>query len=75
MIAIEATTNKPTNTGSKKKDRPKPNEPTKTPITIPTTGNTNMYLATVSNVELEDGKMVKNEKTDPISLSMYPPSN
>jgi len=74
-IAIEATTNKLTNRGSKMKDNPKPNEPIKSPMTIQTIRNTNMYFAIFSNVAFEDGKIVKNEKTDPISLSINPPSS
>jgi hypothetical protein len=34
-----------------------------------------MYFAILSKVEFEDGKIVKKEKTDPISLNMNPPSN
>ena len=49
-IAIDATTNKLTNKGSKMKDNPKPNEPTKSPIAIPTIGNMNMYFAILSKV-------------------------
>ena len=56
------------------KDNPKPNEPTKSPIAIPTIGNMNMYFAILSNEAFVDGNIVKNEKTDPISLNMYPPS-
>ena len=74
MIAMDATTNKLTNNGSKKKDKPKPNEPIKSPIAIPTIGNRNMYFAILSNEAFDEGKIVKNEKTDPISLNMYPPS-
>ena len=51
-----------------------PNEPTKSPIAIPTIGKTYMYFAIFSRVEFEEGRIVKNEKTEPISLSMYPPS-
>ncbi len=74
-IAIDATTNKLTSSGSKKKDRPNPNEPTKSPIAIPTIGKTYMYFAIFSKVAFDDGNIVKNEKTEPISLSMNPPSN
>lgn len=71
---MDATTNKLTNKGSKKKDNPKPNEPIKSPIDIPTIGNMNMYFAILSNEAFVDGNIVKNEKTDPISLNKYPPS-
>ena len=74
-IAIEATTNKLTNKGSKMEDNPNPKEPINRPTTIPTIGKTNMYFAIFSKVALDDGRIVKNEKTDPISLSMNPPSN
>ena len=48
--------------GSKRKDKPKPNEPTKIPITIPTIGNRYMYFAVSSNVEFDDdGKIVKKQ--------------
>jgi len=70
---MDATTNKLTNNGSRKKDSPKPNEPIKSPIAIPTTGNRNMYFAMLSSEAFDDGMIVKNEKTDPISLNMYPP--
>ena len=70
---MDTTTNKLTNKGSKKKDNPKPNEPTKSPIAIPTIGNMNIYFAILSNEAFDDGKIVKNEKIDPISLSMYSP--
>ncbi len=61
--------------GSKRKDKPKPNEPTKIPIIIPTIGNRYMYFAISSNVELDVGKMVKKENTEPICLNIKPPSN
>ena len=44
------------------------------PIAMPTIGNTYMYFAIFSRVEFEEGKIVRNEKTEPISLSMNPPS-
>jgi hypothetical protein len=56
-------------------DNPKPNEPIKSPITIPTIGKTYMYFAIFSKVELDEGKIVRKEKTAAISLSMNPPSN
>jgi hypothetical protein len=34
-----------------------------------------MYFAVSSNVEFDDGKIVKKEKIDPISLNIKPPSN
>jgi len=74
-IAIEATTNKLTSKGSKKKDNPKPKEPTKSPIAIPTIGKRYMYFAIFSRFAFDDGKIVRKEKTEPISLSMNPPSN
>ena len=58
-IAIEATTNKLTNNGSKKKDKPKPREPTKRPIAIPTIGKRYMYFAIFSKVAFEEGNIVK----------------
>ena len=73
--AIELTTRKLTSIGSKRKDNPKPNPPTKTPIIIPTTGKRYMYFAVSFNVEFDDGKIVKKEKTEPICLNMNPPSN
>ena len=33
-----------------------------------------MYFAVSSNVEFDDGKIVKKEKTEPISLNIKPPS-
>ena len=75
IIAIEATTNKLTSNGSKIKDKPNPKEPTRSPITNPTTGKKYMYFAIVSSCALDDGSIVKNEKIEPISLSIKPPSN
>ena len=73
---MDVTTRKLTMIGSKRKDNPKPNEPTKIPITIPTIGNRYMYFAVSSNVEFDDdGKIVKKEKIDPISLNIEPPSS
>jgi hypothetical protein len=46
----------------------------KIPIAIPTIGNRYMYFATVSRLALLVGIIVKNEKREPISLSMNPPS-
>jgi hypothetical protein len=34
-----------------------------------------MYFAIFSRVAFDDGKIVRKEKTDPISLSINPPSN
>jgi hypothetical protein len=34
-----------------------------------------MYFAISSNVELDVGKMVKKENTEPICLNIKPPSN
>ena len=55
-------------------DNPKANEPTSNPMRIPTIGKMYMYFATVWRSELFAGIIVKNEKTEPISLSMNPPS-
>ena len=57
-----------------RKDKPKPKPPTKIPIIIPTTGKRYMYFAVSSNVEFDDGIIVKKEKTEPISLNIKPPS-
>jgi hypothetical protein len=73
-ITNEATTNKLTINGSKNNESPKPIEPTIKPIAIPTIGKIYMYFAIVSRFELLVGIIVKNEKTEPISLSMNPPS-
>ena len=70
MIAIDVTSIRLTISGSKNKDRPNPIEPTTSPITIPTTGKMYMYFATVSRFVAPVGKIVKNEKIEPISLSM-----
>ncbi len=70
----EATTKRLTINGSRKRERPNPNPPTTRPITIPTIGKTYMNFAIVSKFELVDGNIVKNEKIEPISLSMNPPS-
>jgi len=56
------------------KDR-KPKEPTKSPIAIPTIGKRYMYFAIFSKFAFDDGKIVRKENTEPISLSMNPPSN
>ena len=60
--------------GSRKNESPNPMEPINSPITIPMIGKTCMYFATVSRLVLVEGIIVRNEKTEPISLSMYPPS-
>jgi hypothetical protein len=61
--------------GSKNNDNPKANEPMINPITIPTIGKMYMYFATVSRlVVLLAGIIVRNENTEPISLSMNPPA-
>ena len=73
MSAREATTNNATISGSRKSDRPKPIPPIASPIAIPTIGKMYMYLAIVSRLALFDGSIVKNENTEPISLSMDPP--
>jgi hypothetical protein len=73
--AMDATTNKLTNKVSRRNDYPKTNKPIKSPIIIPTTGKTYMYFAMFSKVAFDDGNIVRNEKTDPISLSMNPPPN
>ena len=74
MIAIDATTNNETTNGSRKNERPNPIEPINNPIAIPMMGKTCMYFATVSRLVLLEGIIVRNEKTELISLSMYPPS-
>jgi hypothetical protein len=61
--------------GSKRNDKPKPKEPTKIPIIIPTIGNRYMYFAISSNVAFDVGKIVKKEKMEPICLNIKPPSN
>jgi hypothetical protein len=74
MIAIDATTKSATINGSRKNESPNPIEPINSPIAIPMIGKTCMYLATVSRLVLLEGIIVRNEKTELISLSMYPPS-
>jgi len=46
----------------------------KIPITNPTIGNRYMYFAIVSKLELLVGSIVKNENTEPISLSIEIPT-
>jgi hypothetical protein len=60
--------------GSKNNDNPKASEPMINPITIPTIGKMYMYFATVSRSVLLVGIIVRNENTEPISLSMNPPA-
>jgi hypothetical protein len=60
--------------GSKNNERPKAIEPMINPITIPTIGKMYMYFATVSRLVLLAGIIVRNENTEPISLSMNPPT-
>jgi hypothetical protein len=74
MIASDATTSSETINGSRKNESPNPIEPINNPIAIPMIGKMCMYLATVSRLVLLEGIIVRNEKTELISLSMYPPS-
>ena len=74
MIAIDTTTNSATINGSRKNESPNPIEAINSPIPIPIIGKTCMYLATVPRSVLLEGIIVRNEKTELISLSMYPPS-
>jgi hypothetical protein len=67
---MEPTTSRATTIGSKKKERPKPSEPMSKPIAIPIIGKTCMYFAVVSRFVLLEGIIVRNEKTELISLSM-----
>ena len=60
--------------GSRKNERPNPIEAMSKPIPIPIIGKTCMYFATVPRSVLLEGIIVRNEKTELISLSMYPPS-
>ena len=43
-------------------------------MTIPTKGNMCIYFAVPSKLALFVGIIVRNEKTEPISLSMNPPT-
>ena len=74
MIAMDTTTNNATINGSRKNESPNPIEAIRSPIPIPIIGKTCMYFATVSRLVLLEGIIVRNEKTELISLSMYPPS-
>ena len=74
MTASDATTNNATINGSRKNERPNPIEAISRPIAIPIIGKTCMCLATVPKSVLLEGIIVRNEKTELISLSMYPPS-
>ena len=74
MTAMDATTNSETINGSRKNERPNPTEPINSPIAIPMIGKMCIYFATVSRLVLLEGIIVRNEKTELISLSMYPPS-
>jgi hypothetical protein len=74
ITAIDATANSETINGSKKNESPNPIEPIINPIAIPMMGKICMYFATVSRLVLLEGIIVRNEKTELISLSMYPPS-
>ena len=69
ITAKEATTNSDVINGSRNKDKPKPNDPTRRPIAIPAIGNRYMCLATVSRFALLVGIIVRNEKTEQICLS------
>ena len=71
---MDATTSSETINGSRKNESPKPIEPINNPIAIPMMGKTCMYFATVSRLVLLEVIMVRKEKTELISLSMYPPS-
>jgi len=45
------------------------------PILLKPIGKRYMYFAIFSRVAFDDGKIVRKEKTEPISLSINPPSN
>ena len=74
MIAMDTTTNNATINGSRKNESPNPIEAIRSPIPIPIIGKICMYFDTVSRLVLLEGIIVRNEKTELISLSMYPPS-
>jgi hypothetical protein len=74
MTAMDATTKSETINGSRKNDNPNPIEAIISPIAIPIIGKICMYFATVPRSVLLEGIIVRNEKTELTSLSMYPPS-